>query len=92
MRRSFIDRRIEAMLELCDRHQFRLPPFAFWGAAQFRAQPASARRIRQAGLGWNVVEFEPGAFDAQGLSVFTCAWAIGAASPPARGGSMPRRR
>ncbi|MGA2792654.1 MAG: D-lyxose/D-mannose family sugar isomerase [Roseiarcus sp.] len=71
MRRSFIDRRIEAMLDLCDRHQVRLPPFALWGPAQYRAQPACAKRIRQAGLGWNVVEFKPGAFDAAGLSVFT---------------------
>lgn len=71
MRRSFIDRRIEAMLELCDRHQFKLPPFALWGAAQYRAQPAAAKRIHKAGLGWNVVEFKPGAFEAEGLSVFT---------------------
>lgn len=71
MRRSFIDRRIEAMLESCDRHQVRLPPFALWGAAQYRAEPASAKRIRQAGLGWNVVEFRPGAFETDGLSLFT---------------------
>jgi D-lyxose ketol-isomerase len=71
MRRSFIDRRIEAMLELCDRHQVRLPPFALWGAAQYRARPDCARRIGEAGLGWNVVEFRPGAFDQSGLSVFT---------------------
>jgi D-lyxose ketol-isomerase len=71
MRRSFIDRRIDAMLELCERHKFKLPPFALWGEAQFRAQAASAERIRQAGLGWNVVEFSPGAFATRGLSIFT---------------------
>jgi len=71
MRRSFVDRRIEAMLELCDRCRFKLPPFALWGAAQFRAQPACAKRIRQAGLGWSVVEFKPGAFASDGLSIFT---------------------
>jgi D-lyxose ketol-isomerase len=71
MRRSFIDRRIEAMLELCVRYGFKLPPFAEWGEAQFRAQAAAARRIGEAGLGWNVVEFKPGAYAAQGLSVFT---------------------
>ncbi len=71
MRRSLIDRRIEAMLELCDRHQFKLPPFAHWGEAQYRARPASANLIGEAGLGWNIVEFAPGAFDAQGLSIFT---------------------
>jgi D-lyxose ketol-isomerase len=71
MRRSFIDRRIDAMLELCDRCRFKLPPFAQWGEAQYRAQAAAARRIAQGGLGWNVVEFKPGAYAAAGLSVFT---------------------
>jgi D-lyxose ketol-isomerase len=71
VRRSFIDRRIDAMLELCERHRFKLPPFAQWGAAQYRARPAAAKRIREAGLGWNVVEFKPGAYAGEGLSLFT---------------------
>jgi D-lyxose ketol-isomerase len=71
MRRSFIDRRVDSMLALCERHRFKLPPFAQWSEAQYRAQPASAARIRQAGLGWNIVEFRPGAYATQGLSIFT---------------------
>jgi len=71
MRRSFIDRRIDAMCELCERHHVNLPPFALWDLAQYRARPASAKRIREAGLGWNVVEFRPGAFAVEGLSIFT---------------------
>jgi D-lyxose ketol-isomerase len=71
MRRSFIDRRIEAMLEMCGRHQAKLPPFALWSAAEYRAAPAAAKRIRQAGLGWSVVEFRPGAFATDGLTLFT---------------------
>jgi D-lyxose ketol-isomerase len=71
MRRSFIDDRIEAMLALCDRHGFKLPPFAHWDEARYRAEAASARRIRDAGLGWNVVEFKPGAFRQRGLTLFT---------------------
>jgi D-lyxose ketol-isomerase len=71
MRRSFIDRRVDAMLELCERHRFKLPPFALWGEAQYRAKPAAAKRIREAGLGWNVVEFRPGAYASEGLSLFT---------------------
>jgi hypothetical protein len=71
MRRSFIDRRIEEMLEMCDRHQAKLPPFALWSAAEYRAAPAAARRIRADGLGWNVVEFKPGAFATDGLCLFT---------------------
>jgi D-lyxose ketol-isomerase len=71
MRRSFIDRRIDAMRELCERHQVSLPRFALWDAAQYRARSASAKRIREAGLGWNIVEFRPGAFASEGLSIFT---------------------
>jgi D-lyxose ketol-isomerase len=71
MRRSFVDSRIEAMLALCDRHHFKLPPFAYWDAAQYRARPAAARRIGEAGLGWNVVEFSPGAYRQHGLTAFT---------------------
>jgi D-lyxose ketol-isomerase len=71
MLRSFIDGRIEAMLELCDRHAFRLPPFALWDAARFRADHDAAARIAQRGLGWNVAEFNPGAFAREGLAIFT---------------------
>jgi D-lyxose ketol-isomerase len=71
MRRSFIDARIEAMLALCDRHGFKLPPFAHWDEARYRADAASVRRIREAGLGWNIVEFKAGAFRQQGLALFT---------------------
>jgi D-lyxose ketol-isomerase len=71
MRRSFIDRRIEAMLEQCGRHGFALPPFARWDEAQYRAHASTARRIGEAGLGWNVVEFKRGAYREQGLTIFT---------------------
>ena len=71
MLRSFIDRRIEAMLELCERHAFKLPPFALWGAEDFRVDAESTKRIAEVGLGWNVVEFAPGGYVREGLSVFT---------------------
>ena len=71
MLRSFVDRRIEAMLDFCDRCSFKLPPFAHWSGDDFRAAPDSARRIAQGGLGWNIVEFRRGAFATEGLSVFT---------------------
>jgi D-lyxose ketol-isomerase len=71
MRRSFVDGRIEAMLEFCERHCFALPPFARWGEADYRANPAAARRIAESGLGWNVVEFEPGGFARDGLTLIT---------------------
>ncbi len=71
MLRSFIDRRVEAMLEFCERCGFKLPPFALWSVEDFRAAPDAAKRIAESGLGWNIVEFKRGAFAAEGLSVFT---------------------
>ena len=71
MKRSFIEARIEAMLEMCDRHGVKLPPFALWGEAEYRDDPAAAKRIADGGLGWNVVEFKVGGFAREGLGVFT---------------------
>lgn len=71
MKRSFVESRIEAMLAACERFGQRLPPFALWGEDDYRADPAAARRIAERGLGWNIIEFKPGAFAAEGLSVFT---------------------
>jgi len=71
MKRSFIDARVEAMLALCDRHGVRLPPFALWGEAEFRANADAARLVAARGLGWNVVEFRAGAFATDGLTLFT---------------------
>ena len=71
MKRSFIDARIDEMLSACQRHGAALPPFALWGEEDYRADPAAAARILEGGLGWNIVEFEPGRFAEAGLCVFT---------------------
>jgi D-lyxose ketol-isomerase len=71
MQRSFIDARIDKMLEFCASFGARLPPFALWSESEYRADPAAAARILEGGLGWNIVEFEPGAFASRGLSAFT---------------------
>jgi D-lyxose ketol-isomerase len=71
MRRSFVDSRIDAMLEFCSRQKYALPPFSLWDPARFRADPVAARRIADGGLGWSVVEFEPKAFAKEGLTLFT---------------------
>ncbi len=71
MKRSFIDARIDRMLKLCDRHGVALPPFALWREADFRANPDAARLIAERGMGWNVVEFKPGLFAREGLTLFT---------------------
>lgn len=71
MKRSFVESRIDAMAAFCERRGFALPPFASWSEDDYRADPDAARRIAQDGLGWNIVEFKPGAFATDGLSVFT---------------------
>ncbi len=71
MRRSFIDARIDEMQALCDRHGVKLPAFSRWGDAEFRSNPDAAELIAARGLGWNVVEFHPGAFATKGLTLFT---------------------
>ena len=71
MKRSFIDARIEAMLKLCERHGMTLPPFALWSRRDFHEQSVAATFIAERGLGWNVVEFTPGAFGSDGLTIFT---------------------
>jgi D-lyxose ketol-isomerase len=71
VKRSFIDARIDAMLNFCERHGVRLPPFALWSEEDYAADPSAAARILEGGLGWNIVEFQPGQFAEAGLSVFT---------------------
>ena len=71
VKRSFIDSRIDRMLDLCSRHGVALPPFALWRDADFRANPDAARLIAERGMGWNVVEFKPGLFAREGLTLFT---------------------
>ena len=71
MKRSFVDARVETMLAFCQRHGMALPGFALWNEEAYRADPAAARRIAESGLGWNVVEFHPGGYAREGLTVFT---------------------
>ncbi len=71
MDRSFVDARIDEMQALCDRHGVALPAFARWEKADFVANAECASFIAARGLGWNVVEFRPGAFATDGLTLFT---------------------
>jgi len=71
VKRSFVDSRIDRMLELCACQGVALPPFALWREADFRANPDAASLIAERGMGWNVVEFKPGLFAREGLTLFT---------------------
>jgi D-lyxose ketol-isomerase len=71
MKRSFIEARVARMHAACEKFGTRLPPFALWSEDDYRAHRDAARKIAERGLGWNIVEFRPGAFEREGLSVFT---------------------
>jgi D-lyxose ketol-isomerase len=87
MLRSFIDGVIEDALETCARHGYALPPFSSWSPEQAIQHPRALEAMAAGGLGWNVVEFAPGAFARQGLVVFTSRMGS-AADLPSGGGRL----
>lgn len=71
MKRSEINRYIDEARAFFDRHHFRLPPFARWTPAQWRAAGPDAEEIRSRHLGWDITDFGSGAFEQTGLTLFT---------------------
>jgi D-lyxose ketol-isomerase len=70
MRRSEINRLQEQALELFADYRFSLPLFARWTAADWQAQPATARYCRKHQMGWDVTDFGSGRFAERGLVIF----------------------
>ncbi len=71
MKRSEIEAIIGRSLGVMKDQGFHLPCFAGWTPAQWRENAEATRAMRAAGLGWNIVEFENGAFFKSGIAVFT---------------------
>jgi D-lyxose ketol-isomerase len=71
MKRSVIDSAIDEAIQALDGIRFRLPPFAFWSAANWSTAGAESRRIRINGLGWDVSDFGSGDFRSLGAVLFT---------------------
>lgn len=70
MKRSTIDHAIDEALSVCDKHGFKLPPWATWTASQWKDIGSEADEIRDHGLGWNMTDFGSGDFSKQGLLLF----------------------
>ena len=70
MKRSRINRIMQAADEMIRRHGFVLPPFAYWTPDQFRAR-SDAARIVEARMGWDITDYGQGRFDQLGLFLFT---------------------
>lgn len=71
MKRSQINRTIEEMKALCQKHQFLLPPWAFWAPLDWKGRAEQCREIIENALGWDVTDFGSGRFEERGLALFT---------------------
>lgn len=71
MKRSEINTLIEQAIELFDTHNFKLPPFAYWSAGQWKDKGDEVREIRENALGWDVTDYGLGRFHHTGLLLFT---------------------
>jgi len=71
MKRSEVNRLIEATKKLIHEHEIRLPPFAYWSPADWKTKGPECDEIRDCMLGWDITDFGVGRFDEIGLVVFT---------------------
>ena len=71
MKRSQINAYIEEAIQFFNERRFCLPPFAYWTEAEWQAKGAEYDEIRDNMLGWDLTDFGSGAFEKQGLLLFT---------------------
>lgn len=71
MKRSEINRIIEDVKQLCEEHNFNLPPFAYWTVDDWKSKGEECDEIKDCGLGWDVIDFGSGNFEKVGLALFT---------------------
>jgi len=71
MKRSEINAILASSKALMDEHNFRLPPFAFWGPDDWKDRGHECDEIRRNMLGWDITDFGLGQFERSGLVLFT---------------------
>jgi D-lyxose ketol-isomerase len=71
VKRSEVNRTIEAAMALFNDRGFRLPPFSSWSPGDWFRRGEAVLELMKAGLGWDVVEWRPEAFAEHGLLLFT---------------------
>jgi D-lyxose ketol-isomerase len=71
MKRSEINHYIDDAKQFLDKHQFKLPPFAYWSPQDWKSKGHEADQIRQCLLGWDVTSFGSPDFLKMGLLLFT---------------------
>ena len=71
MNRSEINRIIRSAKEFLAEKQFYLPPWAFWGIDEWKANKGKASEVVENMLGWDITDFGSGDFYSRGLFLFT---------------------
>jgi D-lyxose ketol-isomerase len=71
MKRSDINRYMQAADTFIRDQNFYLPPFAHWTPAHWQQQGPEVQEIAQNQLGWDITDFGQGRFDEFGLVLFT---------------------
>jgi hypothetical protein len=71
MKRSEINQQIKDAVRFFEKHNFKLPPFAFWNLDDWKQNSGEIDEIVNCELGWDVTDFGRGDFLREGLLLFT---------------------
>lgn len=71
MKRSQINAILRDAIAFLDKHQFLLPPFAYFTPEEWQDKNHEYDEIRRNMLGWDITDFGSGDFDKKGLFLFT---------------------
>jgi D-lyxose ketol-isomerase len=71
MKRSQINAILQDADAFIRKHQFHLPPFAYWTPDDWTRKGPEAAEIARNGLGWDITDFGQGNYDLLGLFLFT---------------------
>lgn len=71
MKRSQINNIMREADDFLNRHQFHLPPFAYWSPDDWRQKGPEVSEIVNSMLGWDITDFGQGRYAELGLFLFT---------------------
>lgn len=71
MKRSEINAIMKEAVEFIEKMNFKLPPFAYWSAEEWKTKGKEYDEIRENMLGWDITDFGYGDYDKIGLLMIT---------------------
>ncbi|MEI6970417.1 MAG: D-lyxose/D-mannose family sugar isomerase [bacterium] len=71
MKRSEINEILRDAQSFLDTHQFRLPQWSTWSAANWKKHRTACEEIFKSQLGWDITDFGSGDYETRGLLLFT---------------------